>query len=53
MTADEERAAIVAWLVNGAHYGRYASPEADAIFKVLALHIERLAHHERNGHEGE
>ena len=42
MTADEERAAIVAWLRADATK-RSDHMNADA--------IERLAHHERNGHE--
>ena len=49
MTADEERAAIVGYLEAWIDQtmGQDISPQ------YLIDAIERLAHHERNGHEGE
>ena len=51
LTADEERAAICAWLLSQSKGARTYT--AQLAFQDAADAIERGAHHERNGHEGE
>lgn len=40
----EERAAVVAWLRNGAYYGRYIGPASRAIFNRISDAIEAGEH---------
>ena len=52
MTADEERAAIVAYLRHHSDM-RFNWDESDSSSTLdeFADALERLAHHERNGHD--